>query len=285
MTRSNMLSTTDHSRDAAGLTYVYPVISRRSGGLSIGINLNPNNACNWHCVYCQVPDLKRGSAPVVDLARLQEELNGFLHSVVDGSFCRQFGVAPENGVIRDIAISGNGEPTSAPNFDQVTAVIHQVLRGLDLVSVKRVLISNGSLMRRSLVQRGLRIWRSMGGEVWFKLDSGTEAGRRRINGVNLATGVLLGNLEAAAGICPTWIQTCVFSFDGAVPSSAERSAYLSLLGKARMAGIPLEGVLLYGLARPSMQAEAPRLAVLPSGWLEGFAAEIRRLGYNVKVSL
>ncbi len=281
-----MLSTKDHSRDAAGLTYVYPVISRRSGGLSVGINLNPNNACNWHCVYCQVPGLTRGSAPAVDLQRLHEELTGFLRSVLDGSFCAHFGVAPENGVIRDIAISGNGEPTSAPNFDQVAAVIHQVARSLDLGSeVKRVLISNGSLMRRSLVQRGLRIWRSMGGEVWFKVDSGTEAGRRRINGVNLGTGVLLGNLEAVAAICPTWIQSCVFSYDGEVPSVAERSAYLALLGKARMAGIPLEGVLLYGLARPSMQAEAPRLAVLPSGWLEGFAAEIRKLGYNVKVSL
>ena len=49
-----MLTTTDHDRGSAGLTYVYPVISRRSGGLSIGINLNPNNACNWRCIYCQL---------------------------------------------------------------------------------------------------------------------------------------------------------------------------------------------------------------------------------------
>jgi len=40
------LTVTDHSRESAGLTYVYPVLSRRSGGVSVGINLNPNNACN-----------------------------------------------------------------------------------------------------------------------------------------------------------------------------------------------------------------------------------------------
>ncbi len=69
MTRAprKALSTTDHSRDGAGLSYVYPVVSRRAGGVSVGINLNTNNACNWRCIYCQVPDLVRGAAPPVDL--------------------------------------------------------------------------------------------------------------------------------------------------------------------------------------------------------------------------
>ena len=75
------LSTTDHSRDSAGLRYVYPVVSRRAGGVSIGINLNTNNACNWRCIYCQVPDLVRGTAPPVDLALLEKELSDFLHDL------------------------------------------------------------------------------------------------------------------------------------------------------------------------------------------------------------
>ena len=58
------LTTQDHDRRAAGMTYVYPVLSRRAGGLSVGINLNPNDACNWRCVYCQVPGLVRGKAPL-----------------------------------------------------------------------------------------------------------------------------------------------------------------------------------------------------------------------------
>lgn len=36
---ANKLEVTNHSRDSAGLTYVYPVLSRRAGGVSIGINL------------------------------------------------------------------------------------------------------------------------------------------------------------------------------------------------------------------------------------------------------
>lgn len=74
---SQKLTTSDHSRDIAGLKYVYPVISRRAGGLSIGINFNTNNACNWRCVYCQVPDLVRGAAPEMDFGLLEQELRFF----------------------------------------------------------------------------------------------------------------------------------------------------------------------------------------------------------------
>jgi hypothetical protein len=70
-----LLKTEDHSRDSAGMRYVYPVVSRRAGGVSIGINLNPNNACNWRCIYCQVPDLTRGGPPPVDLPLLDAELD------------------------------------------------------------------------------------------------------------------------------------------------------------------------------------------------------------------
>jgi len=81
-----VLTIADHRRDIAGLTYVYPVVSRRAGGVSVGINLNVNNACNWACVYCQVEGLTRGGPPPVDVALLSEELDGFLARVADGDF-------------------------------------------------------------------------------------------------------------------------------------------------------------------------------------------------------
>ncbi|MCG8997432.1 radical SAM protein, partial [Laribacter hongkongensis] len=60
---STPLTPHDHSRNSAGFQYVYPVLSRRAGGVSVGINLNPNQACNWRCIYCQVPGLVRSQAP------------------------------------------------------------------------------------------------------------------------------------------------------------------------------------------------------------------------------
>src|SRR5512137_1721018 len=118
---SGNLNTTDHSRDSAGLVYVYPVVSRRAGGVSVGINLNPNNACNWRCIYCQVPNLTRGTAPAIDLALLEKELKGFLYEVQQGDFMQR--VPPEVRRLNDIALSGNGEPTSVQEFAEVIELI------------------------------------------------------------------------------------------------------------------------------------------------------------------
>jgi wyosine [tRNA(Phe)-imidazoG37] synthetase (radical SAM superfamily) len=278
------LTVTDHSRDSAGLTYVYPVVSRRSGGVSIGINLNPNNACNWQCVYCQVPNLIRGAAPEVDVYRLEDELRGLLEEVASGEFFSRYEAPMGQCAIRDIALSGNGEPTSCAQFGAVVGVIGQVCADFELFGrIKRVLISNGSLMHKPEVQRGLAHWAELGGEVWFKLDSATEGGRERINHVHLTNETVRRNLEACARLCPTWLQTCLFACDGQPPPAAEQNAYLEFLAGLKADGIAIEGVLLYGLARPSLQPEAARLSALPGEWLRAFAERIEAQGFAARV--
>jgi len=172
-----MLTVNNHSRDSAGLTYVYPVISRRANGLSIGINLNPNNACNWRCIYCQVPDLSRGSAPEIDLHCLKKELRSLLVEVQQGDFYERFDVPESQQQIRDIAISGNGEPTSAQQFKAVIDVLENVLLEVELLGkLNIVVITNGSLVHQARVQSGLTRLAEIGGEVWFKLDRATVSG-------------------------------------------------------------------------------------------------------------
>ena len=45
---------TQHERRFEANRFVYPVLSRRSKGLSLGVNLNPDKVCNFDCIYCQV---------------------------------------------------------------------------------------------------------------------------------------------------------------------------------------------------------------------------------------
>lgn len=278
------LDTGNHDRDAAQLTYVYPVVSRRAGGVSVGINLNPNNACNYRCIYCQVPDLVAGKAPEIDLDQLEAELDGFLREVVDGDYMER--CVPEGSRrLNDVAFSGNGESTSAERFDEVVERVGQVLHRRGLVgSLETVLITNGSLVHQEVVQRGLARLAELNGRVWFKLDSGTEEGLATINGYRGGLERLEQNLATASRLCPTWVQTCVFGLDGSPPSEAEQEAYLAVLRRARERELPLEGVLLYGIARPSYQPEAPRLSRLPVEWLEALAARIRDEGLEVRVS-
>lgn len=280
----SVLTTRNHDRDSFGLSYVYPVISRRACGVSVGVNLNPNNACNWRCIYCQVPELKRGGPPPIDLALLEDELRRTLDAVVHGDFMSSH--VPEGlRRLNDVALSGNGEPTSTTDFPAVVDLIGRVMADFRLPGeVKLILISNGSLATKRYVQAGLAAMSALGGEVWFKFDRATREGMRQVNDTECDPERHYQRLKIVAGLCPTWIQTCMFALDDAPPSDAEMDAWLAMLARATREGVSLRGVLLYGLARPSMQAEAGRLAALPESWLNALAARVTSLGLPVKVS-
>ncbi len=280
------LTVTDHSRDSAGLHYVYAVVSRRAGGVSVGVNLNTNNACNWRCIYCQVPNLTRGAAPPVDMELLERELRQFLHELLHGDFMQRR--VPEGmRRINDIALSGEGEPTSAEAFPEVIELIGRLRDELQLPrEMKLVLITNGSLIHRDNVQRGLSRMAQLNGEIWFKLDRASEAGMRLVNDTHTSLAKVREHLAIALSCCPnTWLQTCWFELDGAAPGPQDEEDYLAFLAGLLRDGIRPQGVLLYTLARPSMQPEAPRLHALSREKMEAFAARIRALGLAVQVNV
>jgi len=277
------LTTTDHDRDTAGLLYVYPVVSRRAGGVSVGINLNPNDACNWRCVYCQVPGLVSGNAPPIDLARLESELAGFLDAVLHEGWMEAH-VPKGSRVLKDVAFSGNGEQTSSRQFAEAVEVVARVLRERELIGkIEVVLITNGSFAHLLEVRRGLEAMRDAGGVVWFKVDRATDAGMRAMNDARTGPERQRRNFEIAAKACPTWIQTMMLAVDGEAPPEEEIEAYLALVRDLVASEVPVEGVLLYGLARPSYQPEAPRLSALPREWMETLAERIRAAGLPVRV--
>lgn len=280
------LTTTNHRSDIVGLKYVYPVISRRMGGLSIGINFNTTNACNWRCIYCQVPDLTIGTAPDLDFKLLEDELRFFLDDVLNGDFYERFQVDEDKRVIKDIAIAGNGEPTSLKEFAKAVELIGKIVTEAGVFPQSNyVLITNGSLVHQTKVQAGLKILKSYGGEVWFKLDSATEEGRAFINNSGQSCKASVENLMLSAKLCTTKLQTCLFDYDKQGLTDKERLAYLDLLRKIKKSGCNLQNVMLYTIARPSLQPEAVRLAPLSTETLNAFADEIRLLGFDVTVSV
>ncbi|MEY3881051.1 MAG: hypothetical protein RIQ94_1847 [Pseudomonadota bacterium] len=280
------LTTTDHSRDSVGLKYVYPVLSRRAGGLSIGINFNTNNACNWRCIYCQVPDLKIGAAPNLDFQLLESELRFFLDDVLQGDFYDRFQVDEDKRIIKDIAISGNGEPTSLKDFDKAVALIGKVATEVSVLPQSRfVLITNGSLVHRVGVQEGLKTLKEYGGEVWFKLDSATDEGRGAINNAGQSCQISVDNLLLCAQLCSTKLQTCLVDYDQRGWSLKEKNAYLDLLKIIKTEDCDLKEVMLYTIARPSLQSEANRLEKMKLDVLNTFADEIRLLDFDVLVTV
>jgi wyosine [tRNA(Phe)-imidazoG37] synthetase (radical SAM superfamily) len=275
------LTVTDHNRDIQGFKYVYPVVSRRAGGVSVGINLNTNNACNWRCIYCQVPDLKRGLPPPVDFDLLTYELRSMLKQIVQGDFM-QTHVTEVYRHLEDIAFSGNGEPTSAKEFPKAISIVESILKEFNLLNnIKVRVITNGSMIHKPAVLNGIKHLSQINGEVWFKLDGGTQEDILKINDVNINPDTHITHLALCAKNCPTWIQTCMFSYKGQVPTEAHLLAYLAQVEKVKD---DVQGVHLYGVARPSYQPEAIHIQQLPIHWLEALADRIRNLGLTVTVN-
>jgi len=96
---------------------------------------------------------------LIDLERLDVELRSLLEEIASGDFFERHGLPEDQRAIRDIALSGNGEPTSSKELPEVIALIGRILAEYDLLgNIKLVLISNGSLMRRDKVQQALAHW-------------------------------------------------------------------------------------------------------------------------------
>ena len=275
------LSIHDHSRELSGLKYIYSVISRRAGGLSIGVNLNINNACNWQCIYCEIPNLTRGSPPPIELDVLENELRFFLHEIIHGDYMEK-NVAIEDRHLKDIAFSGNGEPTSAEEFPQVILIVKKILEEFNLLhKIKIRLITNGSLMHKESVLEGIQVLANMNGEVWFKVDAALEESTKVINQVNIKPQQAIDRLKRCSEICPTFVQTCIFTIDNKEPNNKEIDAYIKLIDSAKKS---IKGVHLYGIARPSMQPEAYRLGRVNINVLENIADQLHNNGIESTVS-
>lgn len=278
------LTVTNHHRNLTGLTYVYPVLSRRAGGLSIGINFNTNNACNWRCIYCQVPELKNGAAPEINLDLLASELRFFLNSVLHGNFYDEMEVDAAQRVIKDIAIAGNGEPTSLKNFDLAVNLIGSIANEFDIFPQSHfVLITNGSLMHRSSVQKGVQTIREYDGEIWFKLDSATPEGRKKFNHSAQSNESVLKNLQIASALCKTKIQICLVDYKQQGLTQSEKTGFIDFLKQVRR-DTTIENITLYTLVRPSQQPEAVDLQVMPFEIMDNLAHDIRLLNFDVVVT-
>jgi wyosine [tRNA(Phe)-imidazoG37] synthetase (radical SAM superfamily) len=265
----------DHRRVWQDFDYCYPVVSRRSRGVSIGVNLNPDKICNFDCIYCEVDRLSPPKRKDLDLDLLEQELGLLLDLATSGEIYEipPFDSArPEQRRLNDIAFSGDGEPTTAPAFGEVVARIARLKkqRGLDLV--KLVLITDSSRLQAPDVRLGLEALMANHGEIWAKLDAGTEAYYREICRSAVPFDRILDNLLVTARTWPILIQTLFLDWRGQGPSEAELEAYCGRLELILAHGGQLQAIQLYTVARPTPEPEARPLRRLE---MDAIAASLR----------
>lgn len=268
---------TQHGRFWRENRFVYPVISRRSRGLSIGINLSPAKQCTFRCVYCSVDRTVPGPGGEVDLDVLAGELGGLLDQAASGALFAEGPLAQTPPMLRrlnDVAFSGDGEPTASPAFPRAAVLAARALaeRSLD---ARIVVITNATLLDRPEVAAALGALDAHRLEVWAKLDAGTEAHYLRMDRSATPFDQVLANLLGAARLRPLVIQSMFVRLHGEPPDAAEIDAWLGRLRDLAAGGGRIDRVQVYTSARRTAE---PFVEPLEAAALEAIAARVRALG-------
>ncbi len=253
----------DHARLFERNRFVYPVLSRRSGGISVGVNLNPDKICNFDCIYCQVDRRSQSETRFVEMDALMAELRSTLEFVSSGAIFEtdKFKSVPQHlRRLNDIAFSGDGESTTYKNFDELMERCAAVRREAGLDDVKMVLITNASMFHRPHVQRGLEVLDRNNGEIWAKLDAGTDEYYHLIERTPIPFRQILDNITAAARVRPLVIQALFMKVAGEPPTPAELDAFCDRLNEITAAGGALKLVQIYTIARRPAESYVAPLA-------------------------
>jgi wyosine [tRNA(Phe)-imidazoG37] synthetase (radical SAM superfamily) len=240
-------------RDFLDNRFVYAVVSARARGLSVGVNMNPDKQCNFDCVYCEVhrdgSPRERHLIPEV----MADELKKTLAYVLAGRLRERpwYHTLPDELLqLRHVALSGDGEPTFAPNFvEAVQAVVHvRALGGFPFF--KMVLITNATGLDQPQVQRGLKFF-TRSDEIWAKLDGGTQAYLNKVDRMNVPLEKILSNILLLARQRPVVIQSLFPAIDGEEPPLEEIEQYAQRLKELKAGGAQIPLVQIYSATRPT----------------------------------
>ncbi len=267
----------DHRRELGENRYVYAVVSRRARGLSIGVNLNPDKACNFDCPYCQVDRTTPGGPSRVDVPVLAAELSDLLRRAAGdlGSRPPFDTVAPEMRRVADIAFAGDGEPTTPREFPAAARAAREARDRL-APGVPLRLLTNATLFHKERVRAALAQF----DDLWCKLDAGTEAHFRLVDGTRLPFGRVLDNLLLVARERPIVVQSLFPAIDGAGPGEAEVAAWVDRLREIVAGGGRIDHVQVYTVARAPSD---PRFTALGRERLEAIAESARQAGVDAAV--
>ena len=261
-------------REFLGRSFVYCVISQRARGLSIGINMNPDGLCNFDCVYCEVDRSKLQREIMVDVVRMCTELDEVLDIAITGRLRElpPFQATPaELLVLKEVALSGDGEPTLCPNFREVIEGVVHVRAAGKWPFFKIVLITNATGLHLPHVHAGIEILTSKD-EIWVKLDAGTQRGMDLVNRGDIRIETVLENIVMLGRKRKIVIQSLFPLMYGTKPPTEEIDAYLDRLRELKDAGAKIDYVQVYSAHRPAIH---PDCGHLPLRTLSAIARRVR----------
>jgi wyosine [tRNA(Phe)-imidazoG37] synthetase (radical SAM superfamily) len=245
----------DRPRDWLGNRFIYAVISARARGLSLGVNVNPDKKCNFDCSYCEVDRRQAARESKLDVDVMATELRKTIDYIQGGKLAGlpAFHSLPSELLeLRQVALSGDGEPTLAANFSDVVQAVVRVraLGGF----FKIVLYTNGTGLDQPAVQRGLEFL-TKSDDIWIKLDGGTQSFIDKVNRPDVPLEKILSNILLISRQRPVVIQSLFPAIHGDEPPYDEICEFAQRLKELKAGGAQISLVQIYSAARPGVNAE------------------------------
>jgi wyosine [tRNA(Phe)-imidazoG37] synthetase (radical SAM superfamily) len=245
----------DRPRDLLGNRFVYAVISSRARGLSLGVNVNPDKKCNFDCSYCEVDRRQPSRETKLDVDVMASELRKTIAFIQSGKLAERawyHSLPPELLQLRQVAMSGDGEPTLAENFIEAVQAVVRVRALGDYFKI--VLITNGTGLEQPHILRGLELL-TKSDEIWIKLDGGTQSFIDKVNRPDVPLDKILSNILLVGKLRPVVIQSLFPAVHGEEPPFEEIREYALRLKELKAAGAQISLVQIYSAARPGVNAE------------------------------
>ena len=266
-----------------GNRFVYAVISQRAGGLLLGVEMNPDQKCNFKCVYCDVKLKPTSDRRLFNMRLMSSELKTLLQCYRENRFKELpvFSNIPDDLLkLKGISLSGEGEPTLCPRFSEVVEEIIQLRNSGQWPEFKIILITNGTGLDLPTVQPGLELL-SLKDEIWIKLDGGTDERMERINRSTVSLDKIIENIVQLGQWRPVMIQSLFCSLKQIDPTQIEIDDYIQRLQEIRNRGAVIRAVQVYSIMRPPVWDGCDRLSLAQ---LSRIAKRIRsETGLHVEV--
>lgn len=259
------LSTAEHPRRSDLGRWVYPVKSRRAGGLSLGLNVNSDQRCSFDCCYCQVrreAGLEQPNPPVEELlGEVRRFLSEELHQ---GQW--------QGLELKDLALAGDGEPTLYKQLPRLLLGLIE-LRDAFAPQAKLVLFSNGTGLHREDLEPVWPKFFEAKGEVWAKLDFWDQASFWRLHGTGANHRRVMDNLLYLGRQHPLVLQACFFTNElGEEFDPNWLDSWVAQLNWLLGEGMQVAKIQAYTLARAPKDAQ-----LIPYG-----DDEMRRIGDHLR---
>lgn len=248
-------------RDYLDNRFVYLVVSARARGLSIGLNMNPDQRCNFECVYCEVDRETAPAESELDVNVMAEELQKTLLLIRSGAIRERLPyrlVSDSLLQLRHVAFSGDGEPTLCPNFAEAVQTVVHVRARLPHSFFKLVLITNGTGLDLAPVRQSLKYFTS-DDEIWIKLDAGTQEYMDKVNRSEVGLERVIQNILSIGRQRPVIIQSLFPLIAGQEPPPTEIDEYIRRLKELKNDGAQISLVQVYSATRPTPRSNCGHL--------------------------